>query len=427
MAEAVLRANSLRLRFERGKPEPTDTEIFAFMKGKMGLKSDNLLSMYKDKPEQSVIIKFQTEDGFKEALSRLPGTMEFAYNKYQSTTVQVSAANAVVRYVRIFNLPPEVDDREIWTAFSKYGKVQRTIREKYAESTGFPIWNSVRGVFIELKEGCEIPATVLVRNLRARVYYEGLVNKCFQCGSASHLKAECPNRASVNERLKRDQVDVRSHAPSYSGALTGNWSRSKPTGDSSEQGTMVNLNKLFANKTTRGSITTDDGEAAEDELGEEGTSVIESSMETEGIVKVTSNANQPPEDNVVEDQSTVEDGQESVSTSEECESREPSCSAVGVVPSVADGRENTDFVRCTDLTNTSRNNAEDGAKGMKRGRKISKGKRGEQSSSNTSEESNDRGEGNKGISITNSISEQQLAKTRSRSKQPKLSQKNENK
>lgn len=84
MAEAVLRANSLRLRFERGKPEPTDTEIFAFMKGKMGLKSDNLLSMYKDKPEQSVIIKFQTEDGFKEALSRLPGTMEFAYNKYKA-------------------------------------------------------------------------------------------------------------------------------------------------------------------------------------------------------------------------------------------------------------------------------------------------------------------------------------------------------
>lgn len=55
MADSELRANSLRIRFERGVPEPTDHEIFKFMKSKMGLSSEKLLSMYKDKSEMSVI------------------------------------------------------------------------------------------------------------------------------------------------------------------------------------------------------------------------------------------------------------------------------------------------------------------------------------------------------------------------------------
>lgn len=432
MAESVLRANSLRLRFERGQPEPTDAEIFAFMKGKMGLKSNNLLSMYKEKPEQSVIIKFRTEDDLKETLLRLPGSMEFAYNKYQSTTVQVSAASAIVRYVRIFNLPPEVDDRDIWTVLSRYGKIQRTIREKYAESTGFPIWNSVRGVYIELKEGCELPATILVRNQRARVYYDGLVNKCFQCGSASHLKAECPNRSSVNDRLKRDQNDVRNHG-TYSGALMGNWTKSNASGEIAEQGTMVNLNQLFSKPRTDdsmcGSNNADDGaeaegRAVEETIAADGASSMDVIVEAENIAKDTNTKTMERGEVAVavDDQSTVDDVV--VSTSEASSPEKSSSSAVGEISSVDGNRQAIADVTNTEQMNATRNAGEDWIKGTKRGRKLTKGKRGEQSSSNTSAESSEREEGTHEIPKTNILSQQQTVKTRSRSKQPKLSQKN---
>lgn len=223
MADMELRTNSLRLRFERGDPEPTDMDIFSFMKEKMALKCDSLLSMYKEKNEMSVIIKFKKEEDAQRALMRLPSVMEFHYNKYQSANVKLSMANAIVRYIRLFNLPPEVEDLEIQKVMAKYGKVIRMVREKYAEDTGFPIWTSVRGVYVELKDNVEIPGTVLVKNLRARIFYDGLVNKCYRCGSTDHIKAECPQRKTVNDRLQA------AGPSSYSDALTagGRWTKKR--------------------------------------------------------------------------------------------------------------------------------------------------------------------------------------------------------
>lgn len=242
---AGLKVNSLRLRFERGSAEPADADIFAFMRDKMKLRSSDLLSMYKEKSTMSVIIKFKTEEDMVKSLERLPGTMDFVIDKYRSCKVTLSAANSVVRYVRLFNLPPEVEDKEIWTVMSRFGNIQRLVRETYGAETGYPIWNSVRGCYIELKEGEEIPATVNVRNMRARVYYEGLVNKCYQCGSTEHIKVDCPQRRTVNERLRSDKSD------SYSGALKGLWNKPKTVLGPSDQDKgierkMTNLNALVA-------------------------------------------------------------------------------------------------------------------------------------------------------------------------------------
>lgn len=166
------RANSMRIHFGPGKKEPTDHEIFHFMKVKMSLSPATLLSMYKDPKENCVFIKFKTEEQLKAALLRLPSAMDFDYSKYESTRVTFSAASTVFRYVRIFNLPPEIDDREISSVLSKYGVIQRMVREKYGAETGFPIWTSVRGVHMEIKS--DIPASIHVRNFQARVFYEGL-------------------------------------------------------------------------------------------------------------------------------------------------------------------------------------------------------------------------------------------------------------
>lgn len=38
----------------------------------------------------------------------------------------------------------------------------------------------------------EIPSTLFVANRRARLYYEGLKQRCFLCKEEGHLKADCP-------------------------------------------------------------------------------------------------------------------------------------------------------------------------------------------------------------------------------------------
>lgn len=240
MAGTELRKNSLRVRFERGSPEPTDPEIFGFMKTRMMLKSEKLVSMYKDRSELSVIIKFKMEEDMRNTLRNLPNAVEFQYNKYESTTVKLSSANAVVKYVRLFNLPPEIADQEISAVMDKFGKIQRMVREKYAENTGFPIWNSVRGVYVEVKEDVEIPAMLQIRNLRARVFYEGLVNKCFVCGSAEHLKAECPQKKSVNERLQPSE-----QLPEHSSTQVPRLSSGQPTEHSSYSAMLKGENRWF--------------------------------------------------------------------------------------------------------------------------------------------------------------------------------------
>ncbi|KAL1404365.1 hypothetical protein pipiens_018925 [Culex pipiens pipiens] len=94
MAESDLKTNSLKIRFAGNCREPTEPEIFDFMRGKMKLKADHLLSMYKDKLDASVIVKFKNEEEFKATLARLPGTMEFAYNNRGSYSAAVAGGAA---------------------------------------------------------------------------------------------------------------------------------------------------------------------------------------------------------------------------------------------------------------------------------------------------------------------------------------------
>lgn len=43
----------------------------------------------------------------------------------------------------------------------------------------------------------ELPANLYISHFKARIYYEGLKNRCFYCKSEEHQKANCPKLASV--------------------------------------------------------------------------------------------------------------------------------------------------------------------------------------------------------------------------------------
>lgn len=190
------RESTIKLRFGAGSRGPNNTEVFKFF-GKQEWTNEELSAMYRD--DFSIFVKFKSEQLMRDALTKLGPQTRFEYDDGTSMLVPVTAAAGAFKYVRIFGLPPEVDDKAIANAMSKYGTVQQLVRERFPVETGFPIHNGIRGVHIELVS--EIPAQLTIQHVKARIYYDGLQNKCFGCGALDHLKAACPNRKGVNNRL----------------------------------------------------------------------------------------------------------------------------------------------------------------------------------------------------------------------------------
>lgn len=196
MAAQVVRENTLKLKFGEQSRNPTNTEIFAFFQ-RQGWDCDMLSAMYRE--DFSLFIKFQKEETLKDALRKLGKQVMFEYENGTKIQVAVSASNGMFKYVRVFGLPPEVDDKHIEAVFAKYASIQQMVRERYPAESGFPIWSGARGLNMELID--DIPAQVYVQSIKARVFYDGIQHRCFVCGSTEHLKAECPKRKSVNTRL----------------------------------------------------------------------------------------------------------------------------------------------------------------------------------------------------------------------------------
>lgn len=73
----------------------------------------------------------------------------------------------------------------------------------------------------------EIPANIYISHFKARLYYEGLKNRCFFCKQEGHLKAECPKMRSMKVSAKPG---------SYSGIVAGAVANNltKPSEDTSK-------------------------------------------------------------------------------------------------------------------------------------------------------------------------------------------------
>lgn len=196
METKVVRENTVKLKFGTQNRGPTNTEVFTFFR-KHNWNEDMLSAMYKE--DYSLLVKFRSKQLMLEVLASLGNEVDFEYEDGSKIKLAVSTACGVFKYVRVFGLPPEVDDKPIADVFGKFGNIHQMVRERFPVETGFPIWNGVRGIHMEVT--AELPAQVFVQHIRARVYYDGFQNKCFTCGSTEHLKADCSKRTSVQSRL----------------------------------------------------------------------------------------------------------------------------------------------------------------------------------------------------------------------------------
>lgn len=194
--ENGVRKNTLKLMFETGAKAPVHMDVLRFIMDKLKLSATDLHSVYKDENDGNFYLKFIDEAAFSGFLNNLEEHYQFQYNDGSTTFVQLATASRIFRYVRIFNLPPEIEEKTIAQALGQYGTIRQHVRERYPMDFQFNVYNGVRGVHMELAK--EIPASLFIGHFRARLYYDGLKNRCFHCKQEGHVKSSCPKLVTVS-------------------------------------------------------------------------------------------------------------------------------------------------------------------------------------------------------------------------------------
>lgn len=249
MEDGLVR-NTLAFRFPPGSPAPSLVETARFVKH-LDADLDSMETTYKLVEEQCLCVKFKTLEAMKEAQAQIPEIVTFRYSNGEKIEVKVSVAGCHTKYLRIFDLPPEVPDSEISAVLSRYGSVKRMVRERFPADLGLNMYTGVRGVYLDIKK--VVPASLYFLSRKGRIYYDGLKQKCFLCKEEGHLKVDCPQKAkrkgesrvapiveqsadgaagddtnsSLSERNKEERVQPENRelglkqAPSYSGVLSG--------------------------------------------------------------------------------------------------------------------------------------------------------------------------------------------------------------
>lgn len=91
-------------------------------------------------------VKFTSLEAMTETLEKNTEPRRFEYACGTFVEVRMTIAGSNVRYVRIFDLPPEISDKSLSVALGKYGKVQCMTREKFPANLGVDhMYTGVRG------------------------------------------------------------------------------------------------------------------------------------------------------------------------------------------------------------------------------------------------------------------------------------------
>lgn len=224
--------NTLAFRFPPGAAAPSLVDIARFVKN-LDADLDSMETSYKLAEERCVCVKFKSLDTMKEAQAQIPEIVFFRYSNGEKVEVKTSVAGCCTKYVRIFDLPPEVPDSEISAVLGRYGMVKRMVRERFPAELGLNLFTGVRGVYLDVKK--VVPPSLYFLNRKGRIFYDGLKQKCFLCKEEGHLKAECPQkvesrnkseRHKMNDDKKPEDNEINSEkqdnaAPTYSGILSG--------------------------------------------------------------------------------------------------------------------------------------------------------------------------------------------------------------
>lgn len=217
MASAVTVKTTLAFLFPADAAQPAVADMVRFVKSYNGDKT-SMEAAYKISDDKSVFIRFRSAEAMHFVLANNGELLPFCYTNGKKVMVRMLVAGNT-RYVRIFNLPPEVPDADLVSVMEKYGKVKRTVRERFPAEFQLEMFTGVRGLYMDIET--EIPDILYFRNWKGTIYYNGINQKCFTCKSNTHLKRLCPivreRESATSER--RPGVDTLKGEPAGEGTI----------------------------------------------------------------------------------------------------------------------------------------------------------------------------------------------------------------
>jgi hypothetical protein len=114
-----------------------------------------------------VFIKFVTKEKMQTILLTTKGQLEFRHEDGEVSIFRIDIAGTGLRRVRVTNLPPEVPNRVLREAMSKYGDAQDITAELWSRVYRYAVSNGVRIVELHLKK--HIPSHMLIVGQRALI------------------------------------------------------------------------------------------------------------------------------------------------------------------------------------------------------------------------------------------------------------------
>lgn len=207
-----VRENTIELDFTALRRElPPLCIIHTWLVNELKLEEDDIDTVQFDGGKCYIYIKFTNKEVLERKIDNLLGTQVFIDNKKRSWNIPVREL-AETTYVRVLNLPVEINMKVVEDELKHYGQIVASSYERFGRGYALKVRSGVRAFKMILNKPIPSYLKIIVDKegdedqwtpYTAQILYAGQTKTCRVCKDNSHFARNCPRRSHVESKAKR--------------------------------------------------------------------------------------------------------------------------------------------------------------------------------------------------------------------------------